>query len=142
MTTHIHELNPVIYPFKIWVTTNPDHKLIIDNFYGLDSDYNLFEIEEKQLIKNRFIIATTFAVVSKLVSQSGLLIVIKLPTKMDAETIAHESAHCADYICENLGIVSRTFDDGEAYAYLLGWIVGEITKLKKRNFKPITLNIK
>lgn len=45
--------------------------------------------------------------------------------KKDPATIAHESFHAVEFLMERLHIV-HSWDTSEVYAYLLGYIVGEI----------------
>ena len=38
------------------------------------------------------------------------------------------AVHVADYFCEQLGLYTQDFKDGnEAYAYLVGWAAGNIS---------------
>ena len=44
------------------------------------------------------------------------------------DMIPHEAVHVADYFCEQLGLYTQDFEDGnEAYAYLVGWAAGNIS---------------
>ena len=44
------------------------------------------------------------------------------------DMIPHEAVHVADYFCEQLGLYTQGFKDGnEAYAYLVGWAAGNIS---------------
>lgn len=42
-------------------------------------------------------------------------------------TIAHEAVHIADFLCEAVGI-PVSVECGEVRAYLVGWLVGEISQ--------------
>lgn len=126
----IHQFDPVIYPCRIWVGINPTFEQVSEMFYGLNSDMERIDIEVDQFNLNRFIVARTHTVASKKDGWIGLYVAIAKPKMMTAKFIAHEACHCADFICETFGVMSRKFDDGEAYAYLVGWIADCIEKVK------------
>lgn len=52
---------------------------------------------------------------------------IFLPHSVNINTIVHESSHAVDILMERIGA-----SDGEVRAYLLGYVVDQIRKLKKR----------
>lgn len=52
-------------------------------------------------------------------------------TKLDVMTICHEACHFADFVAETVGFQQRSFDNGEAYAYLAGWCADCIDKARK-----------
>lgn len=49
---------------------------------------------------------------------------------MTPSEIAHESFHCIETIFDQIGIDYEKERANEPWAYMIGWIVGEITKLK------------
>ena len=126
----IHEFDPVIYPFRIWVSINPSLEEVSEKFYGLTDEMERVDIDEKWLDEDRFKIATTSPVSIKKDGWCGLLVCIHKPKVMNTGVIAHESVHCADFVCEQFGITTGSFENGEAYAYLVQWIAGCIEKVK------------
>lgn len=129
--TELTEFNPVIYPTRIWVGFNTPFEEIFNNFWAVTSEMERCDVTLDWYGINTFKIATTVPVASKKDGQIGLLVVIWKPSMMTTGVIAHESVHCADYICDNFGIEHGTFDNGEAYAYLVQWIAECIEKVKK-----------
>ena len=127
----VYEFDPQIYPVRLWVGVNPDFSDIADKFYGLDDKLNRIDINEQSCFHDRFTIARTSTVCDKKTGWIGVLVEIYKPKSCKIGNLSHEAAHCADFICEYLGITHKGFDDGEAYAYLLQWIVNCCEKVKK-----------
>lgn len=128
--TIIHQFDPVIYPSRIWVGINPSFEDVESKFWGLTDQMERIPITKDQHEVDCFTIARTHAVTSKEDGWVGLFVSIHKLKRLDTKTICHESAHCADFICENFGIQTGSFDGGEAYAYLIGWIAECIEKVK------------
>lgn len=131
----IHEFDPSIYPCRLYVGMNPTFEEISEKFYGLTNENERIDIGEIQCSMDNFVVAKTHAVSCREDGWIGVCVAINRKKAMTAKTIAHEACHCADFICENFGIVSRKFDDGEAYAYLVGWIADCIEKVVKGKIK-------
>lgn len=129
--TKIHEFDPVIYPTRLWVTVNPTFEYISEMFYALTTETERVDIDRLHYDHDIFSIATTCPVSIKCDGWIGLLVCIWKPKMLDVKTICHESVHCADFICEQFGITNGSFENGEAYAYLTGWIAECIEKVKK-----------
>lgn len=130
MKNKLYEFNAVIYPFRLWVGITPEYETISKKFYGLNSDMERVDITKTAFSFNTtFTIARTAIVSSKRDGWVGCLVRILQPNKMGVKCIAHEAAHCADFVCEELGITRGGFDDGEAYAYLVGWVSECIQKV-------------
>lgn len=50
------------------------------------------------------------------------------PRLLFVSTNIEDAVHVADYFCEQLGLYTQDFKDGnEAYAYLVGWAAGNIS---------------
>ena len=128
--TVIHEFDPVIYPTRIWVAVNPSFESVSEKFYHLNSNVERGDFEHEHFDPLHTTIARTYPVSIKGEGWMGLLVGIYKKKNCNTVTIAHESAHCADWICEQLGITTGSFNNGEAYAYLVGWIAGCIEKVK------------
>ena len=116
MAVNLIEYDVTIYPRKLWVMYKPTLDDINSNFTSEgnplgESQYNEFLENSK---------AITCPVIENSKSLKGCLIV--LFRKPEIETIAHESVHFADYVCQELGITTQNFDESnEHYAYLVGW---------------------
>lgn len=131
MDNKIHEFDPAIYPCRLWVSINLSFQDVSDKFYALNDEMDRINIVKDQWEMSNFTVARTHVVTEKYGRHwIGVMVSINKPKMMTAKFIAHESCHCADFICEQFGISSRSFDDGEAYAYLVGWIAECIEKVK------------
>lgn len=126
----VHEFDPVIYPCRVWVAINPSFNDVVENFYALSTENERMDIDEKWYNRDGFQIATTGPAVSKSDGWIGLLVNIWKPKMMNTGVICHESVHCADFICGQFGITNGSFENGEAYAYLVQWIAVCIEKVK------------
>lgn len=123
ITATIHEFNPQIYPCRLWVSIRPSYENVSAKFHGLSTDCQRVDITKNYFEPNHFVIARTALVASKDTDGFiGCMVMIFHQKQMDVKTIAHESCHVADFICEQFGIQSRAFDEGEPYAYLVGWV--------------------
>ncbi len=126
----IHEYNPNVYPFRLWVSVNPTFEEISERFYGIDVNMDKVVISQDQCHPDRFVVARTLTVCDKKNGWIGCFVGIYRRGSLKTSNICHEAAHCADFVCEQFGIKSRTFDDGEAYAYLVGWVAECINSVK------------
>lgn len=127
----IREFNPTVYPCRIWVAINPTFDEVSEKFYQIDSNIEKGDFEHEYFDPCHTTIARTYPVSIKGEGWMGLLIGIYKPKQYNVGTITHESAHCADWLCERFGITTGSFENGEAYAYLVGWIADCIDKVLK-----------
>lgn len=130
--TVFHEYDPVIYPLKLWVAVNPTLKQVQAEFDGLNANKEIVEFDEQSLNKDGGVVATTYPVAHRKTRQGGLLVYVFMPKHFQIRNITHEAAHCADFICEMLGVTMNSYDNGEAYAYLIGWIAECCEKATKK----------
>lgn len=126
----IHQFDPIIYPTRIWISINPTYEEVSKMFYALTSNTERIEMSKDWFSPHTFRIASTTPVASKLDGYIGVLVRICKLRQVNTSTICHESVHCADFICEQFGITNGSFENGEAYAYLVGWIAECIEKVK------------
>lgn len=137
----IHQFDPVIYPTRLWVGIRTPFNEVFDKFWGLNDDLEKIIVTEEQYTPDRFVIARTYNVCDKESKFIGNLVIIWQSKQFSIKSICHESAHCADFICEQFGINSRSFKDGEAYAYLIGWIADCINQVRLNKFKGEEISI-
>jgi len=133
-TPKIHVFDPVIYPFRLWVSINPTFESVSEKFYGLITNCERIDIPKGEFYASQHVIARTTLVNDKESGWIGCLVMIYIPKQTDVRTICHESAHVADFVCEQFDIETRGFDNGEAYAYLIGWIADCINKVKTNKY--------
>jgi hypothetical protein len=126
----IHEFDPVLYPCRLWIAVNPTFDEVSEKFYQLNSNVERCDFDHEYFDPSHHIIARTYPVSIKGEGWMGLLIGIYKEKQCNVGTIAHEAAHSSDWICEQFGITTGSFENGEAYAYLVGWIAECIWKVK------------
>lgn len=125
-----HEFDPVIYPFKLWVAFTDDIEPITSHFKRLPEDTWLDSVEWDN--RGAITISSVYRAKS---GDIGVLIIFSKAHGMAVSTIAHESSHAADFFWYQMG-EERT--NGEANAYLVGWIAGcceEVRKFKRKKKK-------
>ena len=122
MSKQIKEFNPTIYPVRVWVANNVPIKQVIAKFYVRTDNGDAADFLEEDFSKDNGVTASTFVVFDKKTKQGGTLVYIFAPKRAKVNIICHEAAHCADFICETFGINKVSYEDGEAYAYLIGWV--------------------
>ena len=122
MSKQIKEFNPTIYPIKVWVANNVPIKQVIAKFYVRTDNGEAADFLEEDFNKDNGVTASTFVVFDKKTKQGGTLVYIFAPKRAKVNIICHEAAHCADFICETFSINKGSYEDGEAYAYLIGWV--------------------
>lgn len=130
MTHKIHEFDPVIYPFKLWVAVNPDKNDVKAKFYGLTPETSRIEIDDEELEVD-FSVATTYPVSEKESGWNGLLVIIHKPKQVGVGVISHEATHVVDWVCDTFGLSGFSFDDGEARAYLAQWVANCIEEVRR-----------
>lgn len=111
-TTNVYKFDPVVYPFKLWVTIADDVELIVRRFRKLDGS-------KLSNIDGPFTGYTTGLIYEVRSGDLGVLVVFNPERGLKTSTIAHESSHVADKFWEEMG------DDripSEANAYLVGWV--------------------
>lgn len=133
--TTIHEYDSVIYPLHLWVAINPTFKELSNKFLAITENGEVLEFIEDNIPDSTQTIATTFKVVNKKSGIGGPFVLIFQPKRINVKYIAHEATHATDFFAEALGISSGSFEHGEAYAYLVGWVADCIERTTKKKKK-------
>ena len=107
----IHEFDPFIYPFKIWITISSNLNEITDLFF--DGETN----EEFTFIRTDNYEAMTFPVIKKDNRKIGVVICFKSKQYMKVKQIAHESCHAAKYLFNHIG---ADVEPHEPFEYAVG----------------------
>lgn len=126
----IYMYDPQIYPRRLYVAIEVNN--LQDHFRLLSTDGTV-EFSDEEAAEDFYgkdYAMVTRSVINKEDNKYGVLIQIPDLEEINAESdIPHESVHAADYIYQELGLYTEEFKDGnEAYAYLVGWIAGCISK--------------
>lgn len=103
--------SPEIYPRLLFVSTNIE---------DLDKYFIFLDVYGNMV---------TCKVIRKSDNKYGVIVIAVTSTEdITPDMIPHEAVHVADYFCEQLGLYTQDFKDGnEAYAYLVGWAAGNIS---------------
>lgn len=128
----IYEFDPVIYPFKLWVTRSSTTIDEIDRVFEAINDDG-FGVPFKSVYHNMLDYgtdATTIIVGHTKQGLKGCLVV--LSSKVAVKTLSHEADHCADYLFEEIGDTERTYAHGEPYAYYQSWVFDCLYKVKNK----------
>lgn len=129
--TQIHEFNPQVYPFRLWVGVKVPFEEVT-KFYNLCNMNEVAEFKEDDYYSHSKARATCMPVVRKEDNRIGILCSIWDAKGMTIGDVTHESLHITDFLCEYLGIKSEGFDDGEPRAYFAGWVANCIDQVKRR----------
>jgi len=128
MAIELHEFDPVIYPFKIWICITKDFQLILDeHFLDYQTNERIVWGEEYDDKSD----AATFAVRNKNTHKFGTLIVFANKKAMTVSTIAHEASHGAKDLFHHIGAEVKHH---EPFEYLLGWIAKCCDQVKKNKY--------
>lgn len=121
----IHQFDPVIYPFKLWVCITDNLSAISERFNEYPSG-NEFEVTNTEKM-----LAFTQNVQQKSDGLVGSIIVFKKKKDCITRLIAHESTHAARMLWDHVG---ERESGMEADAYLVGWIADCIEKVRLNKF--------
>lgn len=135
----VHELNPVIYPTRVWVVFMPDVRKLDRQFYAVAEDGTTLSEFPADAFDDDFTVAQTMQVRERLTGERGCLIGVTRPKDLSSGIIGHEASHCADWLTDNLGVGIRpegcAWDTGEAIAYYQQWIIDQVELLRDRYLK-------
>lgn len=124
----IHQFNPEIYPRKIWVVKGGSLKQIIEMFVQTDGkELDLSDVGKYDAI-------TCNVMMREKPHSFGELIWYTRISKMNTDTIAHESVHAAMDIFDDVHC-DVDVNNQEPFAYLVGWIADCIDQVRKNKFK-------
>ena len=116
----IHQFDPVIYPFKLWVVVSKDLKTINESFTTLDGNKVYFDVPDNTD-------AWVGHIPLKYDGLNGVLMVFENKKEMSVGNITHETNHALKVIWDYLG---EDVKGEEANAYLAGLIAECVWKVK------------
>lgn len=123
----IHTFNTLWSGYLFVVNLPEKEPLCLSNtfeFVDMREDEVLDQLEASANGSN----AACFSVIEKKTKKIGILVV--LYDNIDAEKIAHEAVHIADWFFEYCGVNGENFSEGnEHYAYTVGWAAGCIANV-------------
>ena len=134
--TKIHEFNPQIYPFRVWVGKQVPFEDVEKKFWLLDSEKNKCDFDRDFYGgKDNFIYATCFPVCDKESGWCGIFMLIRNTKLLDVGKIAHEASHIYDYLSDILSLECYGFANGEPRAYFIEWCTNCIYDVFKGKVK-------
>ena len=123
--TIIHQFDPVLYPFKLWVSITDDLETISERFIDHKSGKELSKDNPDKTM------AFTQNVEQKSDCLIGAIIVFRRKGYCSMKIIAHEATHAARMLWDHVG---EDCTGMEADAYLVGWIAECCEKVKLNKF--------
>lgn len=128
----VHEFDPGIYPRKLWVCLNADKDELLERFEFFPHPNGLDVALDRHA-------ASCSSVRIKDGDWIGVMLFTTNKKYLDIQTIAHESAHIADYFFEELGMYTQNFtESNEPYTYFVGWAAKCISESIKYKKQPTT----
>lgn len=129
-----------IYPRKLYICYKPDIEEFTRTFYGVNPDeVGIVDITPAYL-EQRYQGTTAIdcaGVATREGDELGVMMTVWEPSLVTPWSIAHEAAHFAFYLCEDLGIEATNFRNSEAFAYIVEWCANKFYEsfadYKKRN---------
>lgn len=119
----VHEFNPTIYPFLLWVMIGDVDAVLRAFSYREGADIDKRDFENCQ--------AVTIHVRRRADGKFGELVWARKTKDFTPEVMAHESFHVAVNILHDVGI-RLDWENDEPFAYLIGWGVKSINSIKKK----------
>ena len=121
----IHQFDPIIYPFKLWVVVGASIDTLKEHFCNLDNTELTYILVGTE---NAFV----DYVINKSNSYIGAVINFETEEQLTIKNIAHESCHAAKYLFEHIGADVRPH---EPFEYVVGWIADCCEQVKLNKFK-------
>ena len=121
-STVVYEFTNEVYPFSVFIGMGVSDLTVRKLFMRFDDRTGKstpFKIWENSL---RGVGAGCQVVRLVVSSQIAYFININPNVNVNAELIAHEACHAADWICNRCGVKYGLHDNGEAHAYLVGMV--------------------
>jgi hypothetical protein len=125
----IHQFDPVIYPFKVWITIADDINAAVKERF-LDG-YSGKEINFSDIVGMTEAIAH-FVQEKEDERKYGVSIIFRSKKYCTVKNIAHESSHAAKALFRHIG---ADVNSDECFEYLSGWIADCCYQVKTGKFK-------
>lgn len=119
----IHEFDPVIYPYKLWVIIAPHPDIIEEKFDEYTGGRIVFvpgDVDRSD--------AFVMPVSRKENPKFGVIVFFRSKKSMSYNIVAHESSHAAKYLFDHIGADVK---EHEPFEYVVGWIAECIEKVKR-----------
>lgn len=137
-TTKIHEFDPVIYPFRLWVMSNPTKDFLKENFFCMNpSTKGYWDFEDNDIPSSKICYAVTVPVKNKKSKKNGALVMLLDTKGFNIAMAAHVASHVCDILADylELNVIRSFYETGEARAYVIEWAFNCINKVKNNKIK-------
>lgn len=121
--TVVYEFTNEIYPYSIYIGIGVSDLAVRKMFLRYNEQNG--KVERFRIWENSLRgVGAGCQIVCPIVYQGkvGYFININPNVNANAELIAHEACHAADWICNRCGVKYGLHDEGEAHAYLVGMV--------------------
>jgi len=122
----IHEFDPIIYPFKIWIIINKTPDILSEHFKEYSQKDILWGNSETSKLK-----AFSLKAYKKDNSSYGAILYFRNKNSMSYGLVAHEASHAAKFLFEH---IDAEIYPHEPFEYVLGWIADCCYKVKSNKF--------
>ncbi len=117
----IHEFDPVIYPYKLYVAITDNISSLSNKFWHVEPGHMLDTVDYGNYG------AISIKIVESRTNDFGVLVVFKSRKQMTIRTIAHEASHAAKFLFQHIG---ADIEPHEPFEYVVGWVADCIVKVK------------
>ena len=124
----IHQFDPVIYPYKIWVIINPTPNIISDTFTEYSGSNVIFTEEDGTSRMNAFVMMAKH----KESKFYGSIVYFRSKKSMDYGLVSHESSHAAKQVFKHIG--ADILPD-EPFEYMVEFIADCCNQVRTNKFK-------
>lgn len=128
MIEKIHEFDPVIYPYKLWIVVDKQPEGIA----GVFRERNGADIIFENYGIGGVVKAFTMEVKRKKDGMLGVVILFRKNGDITFQDAAHEATHAAKYLFEH---INADMTEHEPFEYVVGWIAKCCEKVKLNKTK-------
>lgn len=131
-----HGFKPNTYPRMFWVSKHATRTELKRHFDIQVDSTSWLDIYDDEPILGETEYGKCIPVVAKDSGRVGVVVVFDSAKAMTPGHMSHEAVHVADYIYEELGIITQPFTDtNENYAYLVQFIVECFDQVRRNKFE-------
>lgn len=138
-TTKIHEFDTVIYPFRLWVMSNPTKDFLKENFFCMNpSTKGYWDFEDNDIPSSKICYAVTVPVKNKKSKKNGALVMLLDTKGFNIAIAADVASHICDIFTDLMDLIGdrrQMFINGEPRAYIVQWAADCINKVKNNKIK-------
>lgn len=127
--TQIHQFDPIIYPYKLWIIVDKTPNIISSNFKEYSGEDIMF-IDSKTNMFQAFTMPVRK--IDKVSSDYGVVLFFRSRNSITYELASHEASHAAKYLFKHIG---ADITEHEPFEYVIGWIANCIYQVKTNKFK-------